>query len=360
MKRKHLYGLIFAFIVILFGSLIWNIIRAKTDNERLVMNKARAFFEQILIARAWNAEHGGVYVPITDRTKPNPYLKDSLRDIVTLDGFALTKVNPAFMTRQISETSRNNADIHFNITSLNPIRPQNYADEWEKKALESFHDGKKEVIELIKTPQNQIYRYMAPLYTEAGCLQCHAEQGYKIGDIRGGISVSFKANNYIDAVNKQVSALSVVHLLVLLVGFLGLGVYYMVTRKYLKTIETKNLELKESNRVKDKFFSIIAHDLKSPFNTILGFSEHLKNEAMNESQEGITTAAKVIFESSLSAVDLLNNLLTWSQIESGRMHVHFENFELSKILDKEVVLLSGAAAQKSIEIHNQVQKEQDY
>ena len=175
----------------------------KSSNYNLVLNKSRAFFEQILVTRFWNAEHGGVYVPITEKTLPNKYLKDSLRDVVTIDGMKLTKINPAFMTRQIAETNKANYDIQFHITSLNPIRYENRADEWENKTLKMFENGYSENLELVKNGTITQYRYMAPLITEKACLQCHEEQGYEVGDIRGGISIYFSAKSYLKAINRQ-------------------------------------------------------------------------------------------------------------------------------------------------------------
>ena len=75
------------------------------------------------MTRAWNSEHGGVYVPITDKSKPNPYLVDPLRNVKTTDGMKLTKITPAAMTRQIAEIAKRETGVHFHITSLQPIRP---------------------------------------------------------------------------------------------------------------------------------------------------------------------------------------------------------------------------------------------
>ncbi len=76
------------------------------------------------------------------------------------------------------------------ITSLKPLRPENAPDEWEQHALQAFAHGEKEVssIELIGT--QSYFRFMRPMLVESGCLGCHEKQGYKVGDIRGGISVS--------------------------------------------------------------------------------------------------------------------------------------------------------------------------
>ena len=171
MKAKHLWFITMFWIIVIIFSFSWNYYIVKTNTLKLVENKARAFFSQIVVARSWNSLHQGVYVPITPQTQPNPYLKDSLRDVVTLNGLKLTKVNPAFMTRQIAEINKKDNDLQFHITSLNPIRPANKADAWESKALLAFQNKTPEILELVTSDFSSQYRYMSPLITEKSCLK---------------------------------------------------------------------------------------------------------------------------------------------------------------------------------------------
>lgn len=154
------------------------------------MQTSRAFFQLIVITRSWNAGHGGVYVLITEETQPNPYLDDPQRDLTTVQGLALTKINPAFMTRQISEIAAREDGVQFHITSLKPLRPANSPTEWEAQSLHSFEQGSSELGEFFDNDQHPSFRYMAPLFVTQPCLKCHASQGYKLGDLRGGISVT--------------------------------------------------------------------------------------------------------------------------------------------------------------------------
>ena len=96
------------------------------------------------------------------------------------------------MTRMIADLAQVGNQIRFHITSLNPINPGNAADPWEADALATFELGAQ--LEASHWDgQAQTFKYMAPLITRSSCLQCHADQGYKVGDIRGGISVTFRA-----------------------------------------------------------------------------------------------------------------------------------------------------------------------
>jgi len=188
--KKEIISVIMIWLFVIGSSFWWNISETKKANERLAFGTARAFFQQVVTTRSWNARHGGVYAPITKDVRPNPYLDDPLRDLSTDKNIDLTKINPAYMTRQIAEiASKNEYDVQFHITSLKPIRPENKAVEWEKKLLESFELGRKEGGEFFANGSNTGFRYMAPLMVKYSCLKCHAKQGYQKGDIRGGISV---------------------------------------------------------------------------------------------------------------------------------------------------------------------------
>lgn len=171
-------------------SLGWNVHQLDRHREELALGMARAFFEQIVVTRGWNARHGGVYVPVNEHTQPNPYLQVPHRDLRISDTLTLTLVNPAFMTRQLSEIAQERNGIQFRITSLVPLRPENAATPWETEALHRFEQGELEVGEFVAHEGGDRYRYMAPLRTEKDCLRCHEQQGYREGDIRGGISVT--------------------------------------------------------------------------------------------------------------------------------------------------------------------------
>lgn len=131
--------------------------------------------------------HGGVYVPVTEKTQPNPLLADiPERDIRTSSGKILTLMNPAYMTRQAYELGFKEYGVRAHITSLKPIRPENAPDSWETKALQAFERGGKEIYSVETIEDKEYFRLMNPLITEKGCLLCHARHGYKENDIRAG------------------------------------------------------------------------------------------------------------------------------------------------------------------------------
>jgi len=165
------------------------------DEERILgiaLSQARALFNQVVDVRDWNALHGGVYVPISAGTPPNPWLDVPNRDEITLTGRRLTLLNPAYMTRQLAEITQERRGITLHLTSLLPLRPENKPAPWEAEALKTFERGEVEQVEFaLDADGHEVFRYMAPLPVEENCLPCHAKQGYRIGQIRGGISIAY-------------------------------------------------------------------------------------------------------------------------------------------------------------------------
>jgi PAS domain S-box-containing protein len=119
-------------------------------------------------------------------------------------------------------------------------------------------------------------------------------------------------------------------------------------------IQRINEELKEANAAKDKFFSIIAHDLKSPFNSILGFSEMLKDDVKNLRMDEIQHFAKLIHSSAYHTYLLLENLLEWSRMQRGQISFSPKSIILDQLVNDEFEVIKNNASQKSITILNSI------
>jgi two-component system, cell cycle sensor histidine kinase and response regulator CckA len=189
--------------------------------------EARVAYEKDTLYRRWAAARGGMYVPVDAATSPNPDLAHiPERDIVTPSGRALTLMNPAYMTRQVFELAdRERALVRGHITSLKPIRPANAPDPWEARAMTAFEHGSREASDLVEIGGKRYMRLMRPFMTEQACLKCHASQGYQVGDLRGGISISVPMAVFSGYTNKLVAGTGAAHGLIWLlgVGMIGLG-----------------------------------------------------------------------------------------------------------------------------------------
>jgi signal transduction histidine kinase len=121
-------------------------------------------------------------------------------------------------------------------------------------------------------------------------------------------------------------------------------------KKAEQALRESEARLNELNITKDRFFMIIGHDLKTPFNSILGISNLIVEKIRDHDYEGLDEYASLIQESSQRAMDLLNNLLEWSQAQTGRIQFHPENINLETAVNNVMKLLENAAHQKSISI----------
>jgi signal transduction histidine kinase len=140
------------------------------------------------------------------------------------------------------------------------------------------------------------------------------------------------------------------------VVMLGTGVIY-ATRKLLVQIDRlicdlkrQALELDRLNEDKDKFFSIISHDLRSPFVSILGFGDLLSSEATTLSREDIRQYADKMSQSARKVYQLLENLLNWARIKTGRLEPSFGSISVKGLLRDVRDILEMQAARKRIDI----------
>ena len=188
---RPLYQLLLLWTLLIAGFGAWDIYQSHKFEMKTAIALVRDSYNKDLVYRRWATMHGGVYVPVTEQTPPNPYLSHIRdRDITTPSGQRLTLMNPAYMTRQVHEIGKEQYGLQGHITSLNPIRPENSADVWETKALKEFENGAKELTSKELIDGKPFIRFMHALMVDEGCLKCHEGQGYKKGDVRGGISVS--------------------------------------------------------------------------------------------------------------------------------------------------------------------------
>lgn len=207
----------------IIASLIWSGHLLRHAMFEAAITNARSHFDKDVVYRRWAALHGGVYVPITAATPPNPHLTNVAdQNLVTPSGLELTLMNPAYITRQVHEMETGNSGVQGHITSLKPLRPGNAPDAWESDALRAFERGQPEWISRESLHGQPYLRFMKPLVTEAACLKCHAAQGYREGEIRGGISVAVPLAPYQALEQARIWRIAGTHLVLWALGTLGI------------------------------------------------------------------------------------------------------------------------------------------
>ncbi len=362
LHKKIAVPFIMAVVVVLIGS--YFLFGDREDQLALntAYQQAKTVFKMIVITRQWVAER-------RDEVKPIP----------------------AIATKELAVYAKRLSNIRFHITSDHPIDSDNRPDKFEKSAMIQFKKGKKEVYEIVDTKRGKIYRYMAPIFINKACINCHANQGYSIGDLKGGISVSIPLAPIYKSISKNKKFFLG---FIVMIGLLFLAlVKILITRLVLipvskldrvaseishgnysmdiqihnndelgalaetfrnmskkishsqselqKKVYKATKELKIANEclnknasIKSELYSTLAHDIRTPLAVIL-----LGSEAI-EFQLGKLGKNKEIVESIKNNANKLkhffDNLLEIEKIENGILKIRHEKHDINLIL-KEVV-----------------------
>jgi hypothetical protein len=167
-------------------------------------------------------------VQVTEATCPTPYLDHDRREVV-VDGLTLTMISPAH-TRQIADHSRRGIRISPVQAAARPM-PQ-----ITEAAACGVSKRLTEIVELIPGAA-PVHRYMAPLKVSEACLACHSKQGYQLGQIRGGISVTMPAADLLAIRDGERSRSTAAHLLMFAVVAALLDLLVRRTRHHVLALE---------------------------------------------------------------------------------------------------------------------------
>lgn len=132
-------------------------------------------------------------------------------------------------------------------------------------------------------------------------------------------------------------------IIIVLFFILALMVYWRF-----RTISDLNKQLIETNNTKDKLFSIIAHDLKAPFNALLGFSEILVEDIENKNFEHLQKYSNIVHKTSTETYALITNLLNWSISQRGLLKLKLVPLDISALIEEIIVFNTPQAQLKNI------------
>jgi signal transduction histidine kinase len=332
--------------------------------------QAKTLFEMIVITRQWVAENRDAIEPV-----------------------------PAVATRQLSDYAAVMSDFRFHITSDQLINPENAPDAFEKRALKAFRtENIREYEEIITDRGEKFYKYMAPLYVNNACMECHEYQGYDIGDLRGGISVTLPLKSIISAMKQNnrnyftigfISFMGIVLTVTFLLRKMVLknidtltkaAISYKtgdfsnslsiktgdeiqelseafemmrqsileneenlksqlnkVTKKYegvLGQLENRNDELKSINLFKTDILDSLAHELRTPLTKIMAYSNILMEQGLDCSPDVRNQSLDAINRSSKLLNNLFNEIITLSRLDSKQYPYHFIPVDISLLINE--------------------------
>ena len=382
-------------------------------HEQLTMAQinmqAKALFKQVVITRRWVAEHGGVYVEKLPWVEPNPYLRNAA--ITDVKGKRYVKENPAMVTKQLSQYAEREKLYVFHITSLKLMNPENAPDAFERAALVDFETNKvKEATTTERMGKSYYYRYIAPLYIEKACLECHNHQGYRIGDVRGAISVSIPIDLFMEAnaIERKYMAVGLV-----LVGAFTVLTLFLVTRRIVispisrirtqmaalsksgspdaplqsdgdeieelsrtfhemasaldeyhtclqdkiraatQELTDKNEALARSSRSKSDFIAKTSHELRTPLTAIKGAMDYLSVKLtireVDEDQD-LIVFFEMIKKNADRLIRLVSNILDYERIGLGTVEMNFREASVKDVFQEVVAGFAPLAAEKNVTI----------
>jgi signal transduction histidine kinase len=265
---------------------IWDRHTEQRHVEELAKKEARSNFNKDLAFRMWATGHGGVYVSVNKSTPPNPGLAHiPERDIETPSGKKLTLMNPAYILRQVMDEYSELYGIKGKITSFKLLNPKNAPDEWEAAALRRFEQGEKEVFEFADMNGQPYLRLMKPMIVVEGCLKCHAFQGYKVGDVRGGVGVSIPMQPYLEDLSSSLRPHLVTYSIIWLFGMgLIITLIQQVRSRFddqarsAADLEQQSLIIARTNADLQRFAEVTAHHLQEPARRISNYTDRLKQQ----------------------------------------------------------------------------------
>jgi signal transduction histidine kinase/Tfp pilus assembly protein PilF len=127
-----------------------------------------------------------------------------------------------------------------------------------------------------------------------------------------------------------------------------------ITHQKAYALDDKNKELQQINQIKDKLISVIAHDLKNPFNNISGYSEILISQLDTYSKNELLSFLRIIYDSSIKGNMLLDNLLQWSRLQTNTLQFLPIKHNLYNLVTDELFFVQHIALERVIKINNNI------
>jgi PAS domain S-box-containing protein len=255
---RYALGVVLAWTFIFFCLGLFNYFDSLNMVKLNAISQGRDAFNKDLALQRWVASHGGVYVFPDQKTPPTPYLSYLLRrDLVTRDGQTLTLVNPAYVVRQVYELSFEEFGLRGHITSLKPLNPKNTPDTWETRALKDLARGVPEVVAETAIDGQPFLRLMRPLFVEKICLKCHGIQGYKVGELLGGTSVSIPMRQVLAYHQGHMLKILGVYLILWSAGLLVIYIIFRDSRKRLLKSAEQRLYIRRLSSLLEQTHSAV-------------------------------------------------------------------------------------------------------
>jgi len=410
LQLKFFLSIVLIVVPVLGIIFAWTSVQNEKQAMDQVLNQAKALANQVILARQWVTDCGGVLIPRESKgAKGIPLFYD---DRLETSRGTYQRFTPAMVTKKLSQYSNSQDLYRFHLASLTPINPQNSPNEFEKEALKKFGEqGINEMISINQQGQKQYLQYMVPLHVKRGCLECHHESASSPNGIRGGLSVILPIDKMKSAIAKDNLKLAVAGFVLILMTILTL--FFLLRRVVItplkdleemtneiskgnlearvhiatgdefeklgtafntmgqKLTEGRDLfedkialatnELSEANRelqtldkLKSDFLANMSHELRSPLTVIRGGIDYLNRTVKLEENRNYI---RIMDKNLTRLINLVSDLFDFTKIEAQKIEWSFAQENLSVLIHEVVEIISPLAIDKKIAINFASQKD---
>jgi Protein of unknown function (DUF3365) len=219
-------------------SLLHDITQIREDRRQMAISQAGNISRTIFATRRWAMEFGGASFPAAQTPQSDPSDKRSSRSTQAMDGDKddkLVKVSHISMM-QFMENILSTEGFHVHLVGRDALSPPKFSDsDWERVSFDKLVRGSEKEFALEGTAGNRVFRYMAPLKVDAGCIRCHGQKGYSIGEVRNAISIAFPYAPFERSAGRAERREIIVHLL--LFGIAS-GILFFLGRRIVGLTQT--------------------------------------------------------------------------------------------------------------------------
>ena len=237
------------------ASLAWNLHLQNQETTEVALNVARAYIQSDNSYRRWNALQGGIYIPADNKQNRELPADVPEQEIITPSGNRLILATHAQMMDEVYEINGQDYMARGELKSLDPISMSGKADEWQTVALKALERGEKEFGEVTTINGEQHFSLMQPFVIEKPCLKCHAEDGYEVGDVRGGITICIPLSEFGITNLQQLQMLKWGHLLWWFLGIFGIAISYLGMRGRILERQQAEIALDKLSRQQEQILT---------------------------------------------------------------------------------------------------------
>ncbi len=255
---------ILAWTLIVACILVWNLKELRRETRKFVLHAAQEYLLKYQVLFFWEMSLTTGSAPDTSNNAVSTSHDSSAtrtRTIETSLDKHLALLSRPDLLRQLKADLPEPSGVTASLVSLKPLFVGNAPDEWERKALKAFEHGKMAMSEYTGIGDKKYLRLMQPMKVRPSCMKCHGDQGYKVGDIKGGIGIFFPMDQFLAEEDHQFNINFASFGLLWFLVLCGIGVGSHRLRR--RIFERQMVELKIRR----------SYDTQSAVNSLLSFSQ---------------------------------------------------------------------------------------